>query len=800
MKTIFQCILSVFVCLSALIACTNEEEFGNRTQSVTDGFIIEAISQDMLVQQVTTRSSIIKEKEESKINQLYLFFFDEAGNYLESDENDKLFKGYMAPGQSVTSVNIPTTAFTGDNAEKAAMATVYALANVVTEVVTDANNDGFPDNFPKEGKDGKTPKQLFDEYLYDPTNYTSYSRDDITKLPKEGMPMVGKADSIKLTEKGFLTLQLKALMARIDVNISINSDHTDATKQLPRLQMAEWGVYNMPMAIPFTEPEKGESKLDGKIRSMPKIQSNAVIYNHKEPLKLTFYMFENLQPTNGKNIDYPQGVSEDDKQRWKPQLANGDATYFKMHAYYTTYNGDPSLPVGQDNSTIEAEFTFYLGGNHTNDFKVGRNRHYQNNVTITGLTKVGNNPEHITFDARVNITSRGNAYHIAMLRERDHDAHFCVTPMDVYLFEDDQNPKMTVSIDDPDNHKWIRMEKVPATNMANGTLPDGWTENDHLIAFDEGTEKGYHAGHGKRKYFTYDLVTNTLADNTTCMVDVSRDRIYFYLDENLSTKERKANIVLTYTAENQKTPRVKTIEIVQHGLLPVTVPGDNDNPTQTIYVEAYEEYLQHYDPLNEYENDAIYDGLEWGVNGQDLGSPWYEEDKWCNVYYNGLEATLNIIEKSGQSEMNLNEKPESAAEYCYNKNKRNADGNVYNISSGGWFLPGIRQLEYTLTKYYNTYPEFQKHFYWSSAAGKERYWVVVWNYREDKNYARATKALEDPVDENGNGKIDHEEMYAKTDWNDFYTSENGTTGKTPRTGEKLRIRAAYIPPDGVTIE
>ena len=562
MKTVFQCILSAFVCLSVLIACTNEEKFGNRTQSFTDGFTIEVISQDMLVQQVTTRSNIIKENEESKINQLYLFFFDEAGNYLESDENDRLFKGYMAPGQSVTSVNIPTSAFTGDNAEKAAMATVYALANVATEVVTDADNDGFPDNFPKEGKDGKTPKQLFDEYLYDPSNYTSYSRDDITKLPQEGMPMVGKVNSIKLTEKGSLILQLKALMARIDVNISINSDHTDATKQLPRLQMAEWGVYNMPTAIPFTEPEKGESKLDGKKRDMPNIQSNTVIYNNEEPLKLTFYMFENLQPTNGKNIDYPQGVSEDDKQRWKPQLANDDATYFKMHAYYTTYNGDPSLPVEQDNSTIEAEFTFYLGGNHTNDFKVGRNRHYQNNVSITGLTNVGNNPEHITFDARVNITSQGNAYHIAMLRERDHDAHFCVTPMDVYLFEDDQNPKMTVSIDDPDNHKWIRMEKVPAVNMANGSLPDGWTENDHLIVFNEGTGKGYHAGHGKRKYFTYDLVTNTLANNTTCRVDASRDRIYFYLDENLSTKERKANVVLTYTADNQKTPRVKTIEIV----------------------------------------------------------------------------------------------------------------------------------------------------------------------------------------------------------------------------------------------
>ena len=32
-----------------------------------------------------------------------------------------------------------------------------------------------------------------------------------------------------------------------------------------------------------------------------------------------------------------------------------------MRAYYTTYNGDPSLPANQDNTTIEAEYTSYLG-------------------------------------------------------------------------------------------------------------------------------------------------------------------------------------------------------------------------------------------------------------------------------------------------------------------------------------------------------------------------------------------------------------------------------------------------------
>ena len=138
----------------------------------------------------------------------------------------------------------------------------------------------------------------------------------------------------------------------------------------------------------------------------------------------------------------------------------------------------------------------------------------------------------------------------------------------------------------------------------------------------------------------------------------------------------------------------------------------------------------HYDPLNEFEGNYIYDGLEWGLGGQYLNSSrliqtgmfnWERvqgiSGDWENVYYNGYEATINIITTAGQTVMNLNEKPESAAEYCYNKNKRSEGGSVPSNTSG-WFLPGIRQLEAILTTYYNTYPEFQNRFYWSSSAAK----------------------------------------------------------------------------------
>lgn len=782
-----------------LTACTNEEDSAFQPVSQTDGFRIEAVSQNMLIQQVTTRSAIAKDDAEKKINQLYLFFFGPDGNYLQANEGTDLFKGYMAPGQSVTAVNIPTEAFTGENATAASHATVYALANVALEVISDNDGDGFPDNFPSEGKEGKTPKQLFDEFLYDPINYSSYSRDDITKLPEEGMPMVGKTTStVNLTSKGTLTLQLKALMARIDVNISVKADHSDATGRLPRLQMAEWGVYNMPTAIPLTEPSTGLSTLNGKKRDMTEILNNEVAYNNDEAIELSFYMFENLQNAAKDSTGYyPAGINtEYDKQRWKPEFAGEDATYFKMRAFYSTYNED-----GSGNATYEATFTFYLGANPTYDFKVARNRHYLNNVTISGLMNVGTNVDHTTFDARVNITEQNNPYFIAMMRERDHDAHFCITPMDVYLFDEEENPTMTVEIADADNHTWIRMEKVPAENMANGTIPKGWDTDKYIVASTYGyTNPDWHAGNGKRKYFTTTLM-DELKDNTSYTLDTPRDRIYFYLDENLSTKERSVTINITYNANNETEPRHRTIEIIQHGLMKVTVPGDENNSEQTIYVEAYEEYLEHHDPLDEHTNDAMYNGLEWGANGKylnelewrtgmNIGERAYMKGDWQNVYYNGLQATNNIITTLGETEMDLNEKPASAAQYCNNKNKRNESG-VVPASDYGWFLPGIRQLEAILTTYYNQYPEFQQNFYWSSSAGKEQVWLGPFDafdfYPEDDEYARATKALI------GGG-------FAESDWDDTYTGETGTKGKAPRTGKKLRIRAAYIPASGVTIE
>ena len=791
-KTFFKYLFVMAICHSTFVSCSLDDDTMYPDSSAnTDGFCIEALSQDMMEQKVS-RSAIQKTPEEGKINNLYLFFFDTDGQYLETI-NENVFKPFMAPSQGVHTVNIPTENVFSDPS-KAGSVWVYALANVSSEVIADNDSDGYPDNFPKGGKDGKSPKLLFEEFVYTPLKYISYNRPDITKLPAEGMPMVGKCEeTINLTSKGNLTIQMEALMARVDIEIMINSDETDGTNKLPKLQLAQWWVNNMPTVTPFTQPSDGNSNLTPEqLRDITPIEENLEVYNGTynpdSKISLTFYMFENLNggDKTAPSGFYPSGITTDDYQRWKPTLAekmgiNEKATYFEMLTYYSTYNDD-----NLGSATYEIKFRFYLGADHTKNFDVGRNRHYKNSITITGLTHVGNNPDHITYDARVNISQQDNPFYISILRERKHDAHFCVTPMDVYMFGGDgvTDMKMTVSIDDPDNHKWIRMEKIPAANMETGTVPYD-NKNDYIIAETlYPNNKSWHAGNGKRKYFTTDLVTGTLKDNESYELTTSRDRIYFYIDENLSLQNRTATINLSYTDSKNTTPRTRTLIIEQVGLKEVTLASG-----QVIYIEQFEEYLDHYDPLDEHGTTLVYDGLPWGYDGQRFSPTVINRDEWCNVYENGLDATWHYINTSGGNELDLNTPASTAAQYCLNKNKRimsNGSG-IVEKSSSGWFLPGITQLEAILTTYWNTYPEFQENFYWSSAVAKR----FSWGYTEDEGRARATKAFSEEKVIGGETL-----KYAPSDWDDIFTDKSGDLGNAPRNSKDayLRIRAAYIGP------
>ncbi len=772
-------------CFLMLFACQKEEGWN---VPGSDGEFSLNISTIGLMNQytVTSRGTDVKTTEEQEIKSLHVFIFDEAGNYLEALD-DHRYQGYRSISGGKTVMNIDREGWA--NMQAAKTATVIVVANIEEGTFQSSSAGTHPDNI--------TNRDALANFVYNPLKERL-----ITQLPESGMPMYGRVDSVDLTstnKEQSIDIPMKALMARVDVSLEINSSSSDLTNTLPSLSVTECKVLNVPLATKFTPDINAETDLTtlGKDEFVFPPTTVQTIYNKNGKLEYTFYTFENLQEPARTEPEgrYPDGLTEDQKQRYKPELADkNNSMVFQLSGKYITYNG----------ASYDVIYSLYLGANHTNDFKVARNKQYKNNVTIKGIVDAGNNPEHVTFDTRVNV-STSNPYFVSMLKDRTLDCHFNVVPMDIYFFQENPSSpvtqKMKVEILDPTTANWVRMEKVTAEQMEKGEAP-----NTDCMA----TGASWHAGNGKRKYFTTDLVTNTLSENTSTTLENHRDRIYFYVDENLDVwhlgdsrdqRTRTATLKLTYY-ENDQEVGSRELVLEQSKLLEVkyidTDQGDIDAGMvgKVFYIEAYEEYLSHGDPLNKFTNNQIYTGLPWedytSGSGTTIGRLNTFSGPYCSSnFYNGYEFTEKIAQEveairtgSGMlwdpyvyhyDHLDLNSKPKTAAGYCFIKNKRNADGSVPNPK---WFLPGIRQLERILGHYYLEYTEFQNNYYWSSAAG-EGSWTSSY---ENSNRARATKAYI-----GDDGKF----HYYNSGTGDGYTGENGTGGFAERK-EVLRIRAARI--------
>ena len=810
MKQLMYILVACSLCMTG---CRQEESlegiaFGDDLQlnMQTDGLLDQYT--------VTTRGTDTKTPEEQEIKTLHVFIFDKDGNYLETADKHR-YQGYRSITGGKTVMNIDREGWK-DN-EKAEHATVIVVANVETGTFQTETADTPPINV--KGRD---------ELLS--FHYKPLSSRYITQLPESGMPMFGCVDNINLTRSNkdnSINIPMKALMSRIDISLQIDGNNTDVTGTLPQLTVTECKVLNVPKATVFAEDLEKETNLSELKKDDYKLPQTSVqtIQNKKGKLEYTFYTFENLQnlldewnpvtnPEDGTVINwensegllYPDGIKDEEKQQYKPELADkNNSLAFQFQGHYITYNG----------ASYEATYTLYLGADHTDDFKVMRNKQYKNDVTIKGIVKAGNNPEHITFDTRVNISS-SNPYFVSILKDRMLDSHFNVIPMDIYFFNTNpSNPNppqqsMKVKILNSDKVTWVRMEKIPAVNMQYGTVPDVADGGPSLLAVPDEAGTWNTAGNGKRKYFTTDLVTHTLKNNTEITLDTHRDRIYFYVDENIEVwhlgddptkRTRTATVQLTYY-EGGIEKGTRQLILEQANLLEVTFHDSENNEgvnydesgkkldqaKRIIYIEAYEEYLDHGDPLDEYNNNLVFTGLPWGGERKEVGQTRVgsvgslggipvNKYSYENVWW-GFQFTPIIVDKTEKIQnLTLNEKPETAAGYCYIKNKRNTDGTVTNPK---WYLPGIRELERILEDYYIEYPEFQNNYYWSSAAGEDRI-IGDW-FMEDQQRARATKAYIGT-----DGKFHYYESGAGHD----YTHENGIGGAALRT-QPLRIRAARI--------
>ena len=738
---------------------------------------------------VATRSK--KEGDEPKVTSMGLALFPIVNNTI----GNCLYYDYEAGSSIVFVIERDLSIF--DNYEGIPFA-MYIFANM-------QGADGFPTT------DSDGVGKSLDYFMSCSVSISS----DVENIPDNGFPMMGSLGNtidtvdgdgtsfiLKPTPSGNnidglpliggsatdnLEIPLTALYSKFSFTISVKPDQEIIGNKAPRFDLLSYAVNNIAKTVDSKSATNSDTDVidtsgDISVGNYAQGATTATFdfYLPERYLKPSITKIDDVLPTELQKGTYDKAVDkdqngyrdEDEKyhQRYKNKLVgqNQKATYVTINGKYTDHQGH----------AYDVAYNIYLGGNNYDNFDVIRNTHYDNSVTIRGISASDDqatNTNGIAIDWRVNV-ERSTPLVINLRRESLLDAHFEVRPLRLRLVGDNipTGTSATVTILNEDGTAnnvpgWIRLE-------ASGN------STDHITS-------GVSAG--KRKYFTVDLVTKTLAANTSITVSnltANNQTLWIYVDENTDTKSRAAIVRITYDGVN------KDYKIVQNGLYSV-VGADSGN---TYYIEQYEEYLYNYDAEDSY-GQTKQEGMPWGLNTKQLSNKYtsFDTDKagtdWKSDYtskyplpyydfyigkhdddndssdeytkdggtlhnYAGQEFTKEIAENpnAGLTKLTLAETANSAVEYCYNRNKRDANGNVVNVE---WYLPSADELEDFIVPAYASFEEFQDNYYWTSQPAYirnvfyyEHKWYGSWLsekeeiyaftiYEDNTEYARATKVV-----------------------------------------------------------
>ena len=754
----FTRIFVVFVTLFAAAACsftelddvTSAPDHGSQYLQVV-GRVAQYSDCD-----VATRSK--KEDEESKITSMGLALFPIEDGAI----GDCLYYDFQSGNSIVFIIDRHDDVFNEYIDKEFAM---YIFANM-------QDVDGFPE----------TPEEGVGKSLVYFANCAVAANANVTEVPENGFPMMGSlgntvstnngitADGIELILKPStqsdsnvdglplvggsptdnLEIPLKSMYAKFSFTISVKPNQEIVDNKAPRFDLLSYSVNNIAATIDLDSSTNDDNDV---INSSGEVGMN-IYAQGATTAKFDFYLPERyLNPSNSINDVLPDVLKEGTpdevekyRQRFKNKLVDGkNATYVTVKGKYTDHQGN----------IYDVNYNIYLGGNNYDDFNIIRNTHYDNSLTIRGITATDDqavNQSSISIDWRVNV-KRSTPLVIGLLRESLLDAHYEVRPLRLRLVGQDipEGTSARVQIlnesgkDTDEIPDWIRLEKSGSTS-------------DHITV-------GISAG--KRKYFTSNLVTETLAGGTSVTVtdlDRSNQTVWVYIDENATTTSRVALVRVTYNDSD-----TKDFKFVQHGLHKV-VGADSG---REYYIEEYEEYLYNYDAEDSY-GQTKEEGMPWGLEGVQLSNEhqsftinedntaWrtyieanptivtydfytWEQDslvmknagiidklndkRWHE--YAGQHFTGDIYKKSNGEVryLSMDQQASGAVEYCYSRNKRNADGSV----DVKWYLPSAGELEDFIVAAYSSFEEFQNNYYWTSQPAYTRN-AFYYEYKESSGF------------------------------------------------------------------
>lgn len=779
-----------------LSSCTKEEIISNEDNTS----LIQIIGRvpGFTEFDVTTRAA--KNSAESAINSMTLFIFDNAGELID--------KQYIASSVPLFVIDRNTLESNDSNNSGITTSTIYLIANVSSAVI---DSWGVGD-------------------INDLDN--AVSNVNSIDIPTNGFPMIGHATGIDLDPDGTVAdgkieLNVENLYAKIVFNIQVNTTQITAITE-PNFQMTSWEVHNLPQGVSLVKTgNDGQTVYYNHTHTSPTISRKFTGNNPvsgSNTLEFSFYMPEH-QVNPGISADaysYPTGITEHDKQRYKPCLVEDIANYDGKPTY-VIING---IFTDHQNHTKQISYKVYLGEDNWQNFNITRNCQYNNYITILGATNSKDALEgSISVDHRVSISQ--NDFNVSMERETMLDSHIEVRPVQIRIPQKDGvNQSVKVYLASPtapntpieknnNDYNWARFEVVEG-DMNDPVYCDNTTQNK-----------------GRRKYFTTDLLNTLNNDNANgngiqATLSEEENAIWIYFDENTNVSEdgvRRILLVVEYYEDNVTVSQKQYI-FQQHDLFPVIYTDTEAGIEYRYDIEFYEEYLHNFNADDGY--DVTRAGMPWGPNEiisyeimaiQDVQNGWteyltYIEDaiKRAGGYYDfqnnfwGRKYTEKLIDKMGQSVLTQDAIPNSAAQHCHNKNKRNSEGEVVTTQ---WYLPAIGEMQHIMSAAYTDFEMFQDNLYWSSQTsyriGHFKY-NLLWGflgtiegdyYYEDPEWARATKAIYE-----GNNVYTYQgsevEGISKT-WTGSYSNQTGSfsaeTEPTSRDAgnqkrdQVLRVRA-----------
>lgn len=496
----------------------------------------------------------------------------------------------------------------------------------------------------------------------------------ISGVPEGGLPRFGifgktpetpQGTSIDFTQEipGGTTYEIpmECLFAKMVFNISVDPDQTATdinTENIPNsFKLTGYTIHNLATSIDMNQGTENST------HDNVGVYTNAIVGNMDgvntddlHNVSFTFYLPERFfKPVKSatefaypfgtgevKTKDNPTGtIREEDaelRQRYKPLLAKGHTGYNSDYneasdekATYVTFTGEF---INHQGHSYDVSYDIYVGNDNFGNFDVVRNRQYNNNITIKGIQNAKDqspNEGAISIDHRVNIT-RTKPIITNMRLETILDAHFEVRPLRIRA-KAGALTNVTVQVLDENGGstnipEWIRLENSYGTD--NGEPATGQT-----LYCTTGSAAG------KRKYFTYGLVTGEQLDKTTepnnisantsvtlSQVDTEGECVWIYVDEctEASTDinaKRSAMIRVTY---NGGEPIDYIIN--QHKLFAVATTrsewetGASFAQNFTYYIEHEEEYLHNFDAEDVFiENNnhtTEFEGMQWGLDGIQL--------------------------------------------------------------------------------------------------------------------------------------------------------------------------------------